>query len=347
MPVTTFPFGNTRCGTAVRKHTCINASGNSIELIDYGATLKAVNMPDRDGEIANVVLGCDSIEQYEETTTYFGSIVGRVCNRIAKGKFSIDGVEHQLATNDGPNHLHGGIKGFDKKVWDSETIEESDAVGVRFMVLSPDGDEGYPGNLSVVTEYRLDDKNQLTITFDATTDAATHLNLTNHAYWNLAGSTANTVFDHHLEINAERYLLNDETLIPTGALGPVANTAFDFLTSKPIGRDLPTLTNHPIGYDNCYVIKQSDGSLRNAANVFDPSTGRQMEILTTQPGVQFYTGNYLDGGPRTGGYAQHTGFCLETQHFPDAANQPGFASTLLSPGERHQQTTVHRFGLVT
>lgn len=351
MSVSKAPFGSTRSGFDVTQFICTNKNGYSIELIDYGAAITSVRTPDRDGNFDNIALGCEDIQAYENCTCYFGAIVGRVCNRIANAKFSIDGVEYPLVANDGPNHLHGGSIGFDKRVWQSEPIEEDEAIGVRFKLISEAGDEGYPGQLAVTAEYRFTNDNELSLVLEATTSEQTHVNLTGHGYWNLGGSASGSIRDHELMINADNYLPVNDNLIPIGQFAFVDGTQLDFRTSKAIGRDLDSLTNDPIGYDHCYVISgnesNGDGSdLRTAAIVADPNSGRRLEILTNQPSMQFYTGNFLDGQPTTNGFKQHTAFCLETQGYVDAANQPTFPPTLLKPGELYQHRTVYRFGVV-
>jgi len=349
MKVSRTPFGVTESGVDLTRFVCTNQHGYSVDLINYGAAVTSVRTPDRNGQFENIVLGCDNIAAYEANTCYFGSIVGRVCNRIANASFSIDGVEYPLVANDGPNHLHGGLKGFDKCVWDCETIEEKDAVGVRFCLNSESDDEGYPGRLKVIAEYLLNNENELILTLEATTSESTHVNLTGHSYWNLGGANSGTILDQQLMINADNFLPVNENLIPTGELGPVADTPLDFRVPKPIGQDLNSLTNKPIGYDHCYVINRSPANhdrpseLQSAAVVIDPNSGRQLEILTTQPGTQLYTGNFLDGQPGSNGFPQYSAFCLETQGLVDAANQPNFPSTLLKPGETYRHTTVHRF----
>lgn len=341
MKLTEQPFGTARAGE-VTKYTIENSQGLSIGLIDYGATLVSVKTPDKNGKVAEITQGFPTLEGYLQRHPYFGSTVGRFCNRIAKGKFSIDGREYTLATNNGPNHLHGGEEGFDRKLWKAEPFKKADEAGVKFTYVSPDGEEGYPGELTATATYSLNDQNELKFTFEATTDAATHVNLTNHAYWNLAGAGSGTVLDHELTIAAEQYLPVDDTAIPTGELANVSGTPFDFTSPKKIGAQWDELSGDPKGYDHCFVLEDSS-QLHAAATVIEPTSGRVMEIQTTQPGVQFYTGNFLDGSESNGGFEQNQAFCLETQHFPDAPNQPKFASTLLKPGETFRQTTVHRF----
>ena len=350
MKVSRALFGKTSSGTQLTRFTCTNNHGYSVSVIDYGATVTSVRTPDRNGKFDNIVLGCDDIESYERNTCYFGSVVGRVCNRIANAKFSIEGIEHSLNVNDGSNHLHGGAKGFDKLVWTGETIEQNDAVGVRFKLVSECGDEGYPGRLDVTADYLLNNSNELTLQLEATTDKSTHVNLTGHSYWNLGGAKSGSCRNHELMINADHFLPINENLIPTGHRAAVADSPLDFRTPKPIGRDLDSLTNDPVGYDHCFVLNPTAGNsdpreLKTAAIAIDPGSGRKLEILTTQPGIQLYTGNFLDGEPSSNGFPQHAAFCLETQGLVDAANQLGFPTTLLNPGETYRQTTIHRFGI--
>ncbi len=350
MSVSKAPFGSTRSGFNVTQFVCVNKNGHSVELIDYGAAIASVRTPDLDGHFDNIALGCDDIQAYETSTCYFGSIVGRVCNRIANACFNIEGIEYPLVANDGPNHLHGGSIGFDQRVWESELIEEDEAVGVRFRLVSEAGDEGYPGRLTVTAEYRLTNDNELSLELKATTSEQTHVNLTGHGYWNLGGSTSGSIRDQKLMINADHYLPVNDNMIPIGQLASVEGTHLDFRIAKAIGRDLDSLTNDPIGYDHCFVVNdhESNGDesgLRTVAIAVDPGSGRRLEILTNQPCVQFYSGNFLNGQPTTNGFKQHTAFCLETQGYVDAANQPTFPSTLLKPGELYLHKTVYRFGV--
>lgn len=334
-------YGVTKAGDKVSLYTCKNAGGSVLKLIDYGATVVALEIPDRKGNLANIVLSCPNISGFETCSMYFNCSVGRYCNRIAKGKFSLAGREYVLATNNGPNHLHGGLKGFDKVMWSADTFESSGAVGVTFTYLSPDGEEGYPGNLQARVTYTLTDKNEFVIEFRATTDQATVCNLTNHNYWNLAGG--GTIVDHELKLSAAKYLPVDDTAIPTGVLAPVAGTPFDFTDFQAIGKRFELVGGTPVGYDHCYVIDGEMGRLRHAATVRDPQSGRKMEIHTTEPGIQFYSGNFLDGQATSGNYAQYSGFCLETQHFPDSPNRPEFPSVVLKPNEQYFHKTVHVF----
>ncbi|MFM7118170.1 MAG: aldose epimerase family protein [Planctomycetota bacterium] len=334
-------YGKTKAGAEVTLYTCRNAGGSTMKLIDYGATVVALEVPDRQGKLGNVLLTCPDIAGFEACTMYFNCSVGRYCNRIAKGKFSLDGKEYTLATNNAPNHLHGGTKGFDKVMWKAEPFEATGAAGVTFKYESKDGEEGYPGNVSAKVTYTLTDKNEFIIEFRATTDKATPVNLTNHNYWNLAGS--GTIREHELKLNSGRYLPVDATAIPTGEMTAVSGTPFDFSDFTAIGKRLNDVGGTPIGYDHCYVVDGEAGRLRPAATVRDPQSGRKMEIHTTEPGIQFYSGNFLDGTDISGNYAQYSGFCLETQHFPDSPNRPEWPNTILKPGEQYFHKTVHKF----
>jgi len=342
MDVTKEPFGSLPDGTAIELYTLTNAHGLKARLITYGAILVSLEVPDRTGALENITLGCDSIEGYLKPPPYFGAIVGRYGNRIAKGKFSIEGVEYTLATNDGANHLHGGVKGFDKVVWAAEPVKEADAAGVRFSYLSPDGEEGYPGNLKAVVTYLLTGADELKIAYEAETDQATPVNLTHHSYFNLAGQGNGTILGHEMMINADQFTPVDAGLIPTGELKDVQGTPMDFTSPQTIGSRIAEV---PGGYDHNYVLRGGETPAL-AAVVYEPTSGRVMEILTTEPGVQFYSGNFLDGTiVGTGGkaYPQYAGFCLETQHFPDSPNHPNFPSTILEPGRKLASLTVHRF----
>lgn len=339
MNVQKTPFGSTEDAVAVDLYTCTNANGLVLKMTNYGAIVVSLDVPDRDGNLANVNLGFPTLDGYLARHPYFGSTVGRYCNRIAKGRFTVDGEQYTLATNNGDNHLHGGLVGFDKAIWGAEPIESDSAVGVKFTCVSKDGEEGYPGNVNVTAVYTLNNDNDLVIELTATTDEACPVNLTNHCYWNLAGEGSGTIRDHELMIAADKYLPVDDTLIPTGALADVEGTPLDFTQPQTIGARLDQVG----GYDHCFVLRGEVGEMKPAACVKDPKTGRVMEIRTTQPGIQFYSGNFLDGTETGGGYKQHEGFCLETQHFPDSPNQPSFPSTMLKPGETYKHTTVHRF----
>ncbi|WP_145172369.1 aldose epimerase family protein [Rubripirellula lacrimiformis] len=337
-------FGTTPDGEEVTRFTLTNSHGNSIGLTNWGATLIDVNVPDRDGNIANVNLCFDSLAPYLSGHPYFGSTVGRFCNRIDQGKFSIHGVDYQVTVNAGKHHLHGGKKNFTYQLWDAATYQKDDVVGVQFQLTSPDGQEGFPGTLTAIVDYSWNDHNELKIEFTATTDAPTHVNLTNHSYWNLAGAGSGTAMDHVAVIEADEILDVDEDLIPTGKINSVDDTVFDFRKPTAIGDRVDTLKSTK-GYDHCYVVRGAAGTLRPAARVVDPKSGRFLEIETTQPGMQLYTANHLPGNEKSAGAGSHDAFCLETQHYPNAPNRPSFPSTLLKPGETMRQTTVHRFGV--
>jgi aldose 1-epimerase len=340
-------FGKTKDGKEVHLFTLSNGRGMTVKLIDYGATLIGVEVPDKNGKIANVTLGFPTLAGYLERHPYFGSTVGRYGNRIAGGKFKLDGKEYTLATNNGPNHLHGGIKGFDAVLWKAEPLAGGNPA-VKFTYTSPDGEEGYPGKLDVAVTYTLTPNNELRIDYEAKTDKPTVVNLTNHAYWNLGGAGSGTILDHELTLTADKYLPIDDTSIPTGKPAEVKGTPFDFTETHTIGERIEDVKKDPHktkGYDHCYVLRGQDGKLALAATVKDPKSGRVMEILTTEPGVQLYCGNFLGGGAGEAGYKQHEAFCLETQHYPDSPNQPAFPSTTLKPGETYQSTTVHKFSV--
>ena len=344
--VETSEYGTTSTGKPVTLFTCRNSRGSSMSLIDYGATMVTLELPDRDGKLDNVILTCPDIAAWEKCKSYFGCVAGRFCNRIAKGKFELDGKVYQLAVNNGPNHLHGGNRGFDKQMWKGEPLVSDEAVGVRFRLESPDGDENYPGKLVVTADYLLTHNNELHIEFRATSDAPTPVNLTNHNYWNLGGHKSGPHFEQELMVVADKYLENDATLIPTGKLLDVAGTPLDFLTFRKMGERLKEVGDPDVkGYDHCFAVRDFDGSMRHVATVRDPRSGRQMEIHSTQPGLQFYTGNFLDGEEGSGGYGQYSGFCLETQHFPDSPNRPEFPSTILKPGQEFVHKTIHRFSV--
>lgn len=322
-------------------YTMTNDNGMTVKITNYGGIVTSILVPDKDGNTADVVLGFDELQPYLDGHPYFGSIVGRYGNRIAKGKFSIDDVEYTLATNNGPNHLHGGIKGFDKQVWNVKEKSFPDTASLRLQYTSPDGEEGYPGNLRVMVIYSLTNDNELIIEYKATTDKATPLNLTHHSYFNLGG-TQQDALDHVLTIAAHKYVAVDENLIPTGELPDVQGTPMDFSSSHSIGERIADVDG---GYDHTYVLFDT-GKMNKAADVYHPGSGRAMEVFTSEPGIQFYSGNFLDGsltGKNGIIYNQHHGFCLETQHFPDSPNQPDFPSTLLRPGEEYSYTTIYKF----
>jgi len=347
MKIESKSFGQMPDGADVKIHTLTNGKGMVAKITEYGAILTEVWVPDRAGQLTNVVLGFDNLGQYLKGHPFFGATTGRVANRIAKGKFTLDGREYILAVNNGPNHLHGGLKGFDKKLWKSRALPETDkSVAVEFSYTSPDGEEGYPGTLVVKVTYTLTDDNELRIDYEATTDKATIVNLTNHSYFNLGGS--GSILDHVLQINADRYTATDAGLIPTGELAPVKGTGLDFTQPRRIGDRIADYASLAKGYDHNFVLNHGGGKLGLAARVHEPKSGRVMELSTTEPGVQLYTANHLDakttgvGGVK---YGQHQAFCLETQHFPDSINQPAFPSVVLRPGQTFKSATAHKFSV--
>ncbi|MDF7808877.1 galactose mutarotase [Pontiellaceae bacterium B12219] len=332
------PFGQTSAGQTVDAYILDNGTIR-VKLITYGATIVSIKAPDSDENVDDIVLGFDDMAGYQsEQNPYFGCCCGRYANRIAGGKFSLDGTDYSLAVNNGPNALHGGISGFDKKVWAAEIVGEA----VKMTLVSPDGEEGYPGTLTVELTYSLNDEGELRLDYSATTDKKTILNLTNHSYFNLAGK--GSVLDHFISINADRYTVVDDASTPTGELRPVAGTEMDLLEPKPIGQHIQKVQG--LGYDHNYCInRQNEGDLTLAAFVGDPESGRTMECWTTEPGIQFYTANYVENvkGKNGAYYGKQHAFCLETQHYPDSPNHPDFPSTELAPGETYQQTTIYKF----
>lgn len=344
-------FGVLPSGDSVRVFTLTNANGLELRVMDYGGTVISLRTPDRNGSLADIVLGFDSLMDYLTSSPYFGAITGRYANRIARGRFTLDGITYRLAINNGPNALHGGVRGFDKVRWDAAPRRDSSGVAVAFSYVSRDGEEGYPGTLSVRVTYTLTDSNQFVIDYEATTDKATPVNLTHHTYFNLAGHDAGDVLDHVLTVNADRYTPVDATLIPTGTLAPVDGTPFDFREPTPIGSRIDARheqLERGGGYDHNFVLKRSQPGLVLAAHVEDQKSGRTLDVHTTEPGMQFYSGNFLDGtitgkGGRV--YERRNGFCLETQHFPDSPNQPAFPSTILRPEETYRSRTIYTFGV--
>lgn len=336
-------FGTLQNGEHVDEYTLSSGNGVTASILTWGGIIRSLSTPDRHGRTEDIVLGFDSLSAYEERHPYFGTITGRVANRIAKGRFSLEGKTYSLAINNGPNHLHGGINGFDRKNWKARTETSPEAVSLILSHVSPDGDEGYPGAVSVEVRYTMSATNALRIDYRATTTKTTPINLTNHAYFNLAGHASGDILHQNLQIFADSYVPVDETLIPIGTISPVQNTPFDFRQPHPIGEHLAEVG---IGYDHNFVLGLSSNGLRRAAYAWDPASGRSLEVTTTQPGIQFYTGNYLSGKEVGKGgipYTKHAGFCLETQGFPDAINQPGFPSTVLKPGEEYAHTTILSF----
>lgn len=343
-------FGKTEDGQQVDLYTLTNKNGVEVAITNYGGTVVSWKVPDRNGHIADVVLGYDNVKDYENGKAYFGATVGRYANRIAHGKFTLNGATYTLAKNDGENHLHGGIKGFSKRVWTAKDVSGSNGQALELTYLSKDGEEGYPGNLSVTVIFTLTEKNELKIDYSATTDKDTVLNLTNHSYFNLAGQGSGDILSHELTLNADRFTPVDATLIPTGELRKVKGTPFDFTQPTAIGARINQDDEQlklGKGYDHNWVLnKPKIGVLTLAAELYEPKSGRLLEVRTTQPGVQFYTGNFLDGtahGKDGKVYNYRTGMCLETQHFPDSPNHPDFPSTVLKPGQRFHSTTIFKF----
>jgi aldose 1-epimerase len=337
-----------RDGRPVILYTLTNSHGVEISAMNYGGIIQSIRVPDRNGKFADIVLGHDTAEGYMPNPPYIGAIVGRYANRIANGTFTLDGKTYTLPKNDGPNTLHGGTtKTFDKVIWESRPLKGKN--GVSFTYLSAEGDDGFPGNLKVTVTYTLTDSNELVIDYDATTDKATPINVSQHSYFNLKGEGNGDILDHEIMINADKFTPVDKNLIPTGELRPVKGTPFDFTKSTRIGariedKDEQLVLGH--GYDHNWVINRKGAGLTLAARVYEPTTGRVLEVTTTQPGVQFYTGNFLDGtvtGKAGHVYKRRYGFCLETQHFPDSPNHPKFPNTILRPGEKFHQETVFKF----
>ena len=329
----------------IKKYTLKNKSGMQVDVINYGGIVTRISVPDKKGKMEDVVLGFDDPKDYQNHPEhpYFGAIIGRYGNRIAKGRFKLDGKEYKLAVNNGPNALHGGKVGFDKVFWIVEENKKENSLKLSYT--SKDAEEGYPGNLKVAVTYSLTDKNELKIDYDASTDKATPVNLTNHSYFNLSADKEQGILDHVLMINAEGYTLVDKDLTPTGEAKKVAGTEMDFTKPKRIGQDIGSVKEGG-GYDHNYILKDSSNTLKQAATLHEPKSGRFMEVWTTEPGIQFYSGNFLDGklvGKGADAYKKNDGLCLETQHFPDSPNHPNFPSTILKPGEKYTSSTVYKF----
>ncbi len=352
MKIESRAFGETASGDEIREYTLSHPSGVVAKVINFGAILTSLKISDRDGHSEEVTLGFDTLAEYEAEHPYFGATVGRYANRIGGARFSLDGKEYRLAENLPGTHLHGGRRGFDKAVWAATEVVDSQRAGIAFHYASPDGEENYPGALSVAVTYSIDDDGSLAIDYEAQTDRPTHVNLTNHTYWNLRGPGSGTVYDHEILIAGDHVLALDDDLVPTGELLKARGTPLDFTRSTRIGARIAELD---VGYDHCYILDHGHILDRSgneqteptfAARVVEPATGRVLEVWTTQPAVQLYTGNYLDGIRGAGGktFQKHSAFCLETQHYPDSPNKPEFPSTLLRPGETYRQTTIHRFG---
>lgn len=342
-------WGRTPDGRTVHLYTLKNGRGMTMRVTDFGCIIVALTAPDREGTYADVVLGYDRLEDYIADRRHFGAVVGRYGNRIAGGKFTLDGQEYALSVNRPPNHLHGGVRGFEKVVWESEAVIRKGAAGVKLRYLSRDGEEGYPGNLDATVCYWLTESDELRIEYTATTDRPTPVNLTNHSYFNLAGAGRGDILGHELMLAAGHFTPVDEGLIPTGELRPVAGTPFDFTAATAIGARIEAADEQLRrggGYDHNFVFSRWDGKLRPVASLYDPGSGRRMEVLTTEPGVQFYSGNFLDGsdvGKGGQAYGRRCGLCLETQHFPDSPNKPQFPSCILRPDEEYRHVTVFRF----
>ncbi len=328
-------------GKKISLYTLTNDKGNVVTITNYGGAVTSFVTPDKNGNKSSIIIGFDSLQPYLQNPPYFGALIGRYGNRIGDAKFSLDGKQYTLAANNGKNHLHGGLKGFDKVVWDA-SVADSSTPSLTLKYLSKDGEEGYPGNLNVTVQYTLTNDNELKIEYNATTDKATPVNLTNHSYFNLTGDVSNTILNHTLMIDADHYTPVDTSLIPTGEIKSVKGTPFDFTTAKKIGRDIDQV---PGGYDHNWVLNKKDSSLQKVAELTDSVSGRTMDVYTTQPGLQFYTGNFLDGTFINRGGTPlklHTALCLETQHFPDSPNKPNFPTTILQPGERYHSVTMYK-----
>ncbi|MGW1454904.1 aldose epimerase family protein [Salegentibacter agarivorans] len=342
-------YGTTSDGEKVAQYTLTNENGMEVKIITYGGRITSLKAPNKNDEFENVVLGFDSLEQYTKDNPFFGALIGRFGNRIANGKFTFDGEEYTLAQNDGQNHLHGGEKGFDKVVW---TVDDASANSLSLSYISEDMEEGYPGTLETTVVYTLTDDNALEVDYNATTDKKTVLNLTQHAYFNLSGDFSETILDHKIEINADEFLPVNETLIPTGELKDVAGTPFDFREAKTVEQHIEE-KNEQLergkGYDHCWVLNEQDSGMRFAASAYHEESGRMLEVHTNEPGIQFYSGNFLDGTlPQANGegnYGHRSGFCLETQHYPDSPNQEGFPSVVLKPGDTYSSKTSFKFSV--
>jgi len=339
--ITERPFGNTD-GKDITEYTLTNANGMQLSIINYGGTITRLTAPDKNGKFGDVVLGYDSLSGYlQRGNPYFGALIGRYGNRIGKATFTLDGQTYNMDKNDGANSLHGGNKGYDKVVW---TAEKQGDNSLKLTYHSKDGEGGYPGNLDVTVVYTLQADNAVKIDYTATTDKATPVNLTNHAYYNLSAGTDSTILNNELQINADKYTPVDAGLIPTGELADVKSTPFDFTSSKPIGKDIGQVKG---GYDHNWVLNKKGTTLEKIVTLYHPTSGRVMEVYTTEPGVQFYTGNFLNGRlihTKSGAkYVKNAALCLETQHFPDSPNHPNFPSTILKPGETYKSTTVYKF----
>ena len=344
--ITKSNFGKLTDGTAVDQYTLTGNQGAFCKIITYGGIVTELHVPDKNGQLADIVLGFDDLAGYLSPQPYFGALCGRYANRIAKGKYTLEGKTYSLAINNGPNALHGGIKGFDKVVWHATPGESKDGATLKLEYTSADGEEGYPGKLKITVVYTFTEKNNLRIDYTATSDKATIINLTNHSYFNLAGAGSGDVFGHELMLTAKNFTPTDDTLIPTGEINAVKDTPFDFTSAKPIGKDIAQLYSQPHkGYDHNFVLDSQNKSLALAARVTEPKSGRVMEVLTTAPGVQLYAANFLGDTKGKAGktYQQYGALCLETQHYPDSVNHSNFPSVVLRPGAEYRTTTIYRF----
>lgn len=349
--VNTKSFGTLPDGQEVLLYTIENSNGVRMRVTNYGGIIVSLEVPDRNGKLADVVLGFDTLKGYEDNSPYFGAIIGRYGNRIANGEFVLNGVKYSLAKNNGPNSIHGGVKGFNKMVWAAQPFRKDEAQGLVFTYVSKDGEEGYPGNLKVQVTYTLTNKNELIFDYQATTDKATPVNLTQHTYFNLAGEGNGDILSHELTINADRFTPVDKTLIPNGELQSVKGTPLDFSKATAIGSRIDEKYEQlevAGGYDHNFVLNKPDPGPTLAARAYEPSSGRMLEVYTTEPGIQFYAGNFLDGklaGKHGHAYKRRYGFCLETQHYPDSPNHPAFPSTILKPGETYKSQTIYTFAV--
>lgn len=346
-------FGETMDGTGVDQFILSNNNGMEVRIITYGGIITSWTAPDKNGGYKDIVLGYNTLAEYEAETPYFGALIGRYGNRIAKGKFSLDNQEYTLAVNNGVNHLHGGLKGFDKVIWDAKTIFSDSTVSLELSYLSKDMEEGYPGNLETKVTYTLNNKDELSVNYEATTDKPTIVNLTQHSYFNLTADFNQDILGHELVINADSFLPVDYTLVPTGELRDVSGTPFDFRTLKAIGTHIDNENiqlKNGLGYDHCWALNDQDTGVRFVASAYEPVSGRLLEVFSDEPGIQFYSGNFLDGtlpSKNNGVYQHRTGFCLETQHYPDSPNQKNFPSVRLNPGEKYNSKTVFRLSAVS
>jgi aldose 1-epimerase len=344
-------YGTTPKGEKIESYKLKNQNGMEVDIITFGGIITDLKVPNKDGVSENVVTGFNSLEQYMKPNPFFGALIGRFGNRIAKGKFTLDGKEYTLAINNAPNALHGGPEGFFRAVWKAEEAKSGEAAVLKLSYLSKDMEEGYPGNLKVIVTYTLTKNNELEVLYEATTDKKTVVNLTQHTYFNLSGDFSKTILDHELTLNADKIVPVDATLIPTGELQDVTNTPFDFRKPKLIGKDIDAKDEQLIrgkGYDHCWVLNNPEKGKTIIASVYHPASGRVLEMTTDEPGIQFYSGNFLDGTlpMRNGGtYAQRTGFCLETEHYPDSPNQKDFPTTVLNPGENYKTKTTFKFSV--